>query len=142
MAFRFRFYHSSCTVADDHPDGKAFLPRDSGYPLRSRFIGTSSSLTAMTKLHLPLKPLPYSLRRFPIAFRYSKRLRKMIGILRFQNRRGIHKHYRNTSRTVWENTEKMNETLVRMSLAGQGGFARLLDGKRTSPARARRGRRY
>jgi hypothetical protein len=43
----------------------------------------------------------------------------MIGLLRFtrsvRNTRGIHKHYRNAPTTVWENTEKMSETLARIS---------------------------
>jgi hypothetical protein len=39
---------------------------------------------------------------------------------------GIHKHNCNSSRTVWENAEKTNETLVEISVPGTGAFPHLL----------------
>jgi hypothetical protein len=39
---------------------------------------------------------------------------------------GIHKHNCNSSRTVWENGKKMNETLVGISVPGTGAFPDLL----------------
>ena len=69
------FYHSSCTVADDHLGDKVFLPGIAAIPCGAGHPGQASQHTIIAKLHLALKPLSYSLRRLPIAFRYSRRLR-------------------------------------------------------------------
>src|SRR4029077_16986823 len=48
---------------------------------------------------------------------------------------GIHKHNCNSSRTVWENAGKKNETLFEISVPGTGAFPHLL----TVPAQANSG---
>ena len=88
---------------------------------------TSSSQHKDTiNLHLAPRPSHTLFEGVPIALSYNSKC-VATGILDSLSvpTNGHTQRNRNSSRTVWENTEKMNETLVEISFPGTGAFAHL-----------------
>jgi hypothetical protein len=86
----------------------------------------SFAIDATTNLGLVHRLLPYSFRRITVDSEYDEGRREGTQTSRgYGALRDIHKGNCNSPRTVWENTEKMNEILPKISLPGTGAFADL-----------------